>query len=276
MNERAGRFASVFTACALGVALLAPHAQGQSQEPAPSLTTDDVMEAPAAVTRDYAAEAAAKTAAAAKETKAARRGYVRVTTARGYSFERPETWRPVENLVPKGAPSFFTVDAIFEDPATGAVATAISVDRETLTTPIDVGNREAVNNLLGTMLSTADDKTPIKILRRDAGEEAERRLQWVRIKAEGTGQAQDGSVVPTTYWVQVAQTPDVLAVIAVGYPSEQADASVAAFHIARTLEVTDAAGPGTNSAGQSGRRDDGTAPEGAAKKDSAGGVRQPQ
>jgi hypothetical protein len=281
MRVRRERFASALAACVLGAGLLTPVAvagpvQNAGQDPVPSLTTDDVMMAPAAVTKDYEARTTATAVAAATESKAAAKGYSRVTTARGYSFERPADWKAVENLVPKGAPSFFTIDAIFEDARTGAVATAISVDRSKLTSPIDVGNREAVNNLLGTMLASGDAKATIKILRREAGEVGESKLQWVRIKAQGSGQAQDGSVIPTTYWVQIAQTPDVLALVAVGYPSDQPDAGVSAYHIARTLEVTNVAGSEKGSPGESATRDAGAAAEGPAKKNSAGGVRQPQ
>src|SRR5262245_49393364 len=112
----------------MGAALLAPPV-GAWQQGTPSLTTDDVVRQPDSTTnvnvaageaaRERAeADAAAKAAAA---NSAASAGYAKVDTASGYTFERPEAWKRVENLESAGAPSFFKYDAVFQDPDSGAV-----------------------------------------------------------------------------------------------------------------------------------------------------------
>ena len=213
------------------------------QEPVPSLQTDDVIFYPHSDTNANSASAAAAAAAAkAEEAKAgatgpAEPGYVRVATASGYSFERPATWTAVPELVAKDAPGYLRYDAIYQDPRTGSVISAISVDRTQLQTPIDVADPKSVNTLLATMLNPTGAKEGVKLFRQTTGA-TKNGAKWMRVKAQGTGKAVDGSTIDTTFWVQMIQTDTILALVAVAYPSQQQDlAAQAAFHTVRTLEV---------------------------------------
>ncbi|MBK6313623.1 MAG: hypothetical protein IPF53_04695 [Blastocatellia bacterium] len=220
-----------------------PVVASDGQDPVPTLRTDDLVYYPPSDT-NTASAAANKEAAAAKaaEGKAeasgkAEPGYVRVATASGYSFERPATWTSVPDLIAKDAPGYFRYDAIFQDPKTGSVISAISVDRAQLLTPIDVADPKTVNTLLATMLNPTGAKEGVKIFRQTTGA-TKSGAKWLRVKAQGTGKSVDGSSVDTTFWVQLIQTDAVLALVAVAYPSQQQDlAAQAAFHTVRTLEV---------------------------------------
>jgi len=257
----------------LGASLLATPAAAQ-QDDNPTLTTDDVLGTKDSVTNANAVTAEEAAAADAKPTAApAAEGYERVTTASGYTFERPLTWKRVENLESKGAPNYFKYDAVFQDPATGAVISAVSVDRSQLDSPIDITDAKAVNELLATMLNPANKKNAVKIFRQVSGAESNG-SKWVRIKAQGNGQAVDGSVVDTTFWVQLVQSDAKLALVAVGYPSASPEAVAEhAFHTVRTLEIANASGTGAAGGPEPGATNDGTAPK--KKKNGAGGVRKP-
>jgi hypothetical protein len=248
------------------------------QDETPSLTTEDVLRTPDSTTNaniaaEEAAAARAEDEAAAKaESGAASAGYTRVVTPSGYSFERPEGWKRVESLESKGAPSFFKYDAIFQDPKSGAVISAVSVDRSALESPIDISDPQSVNQLLSTMLNPANAKDGVKIFRQVPGT-APNGTKWLRIKAQGNGQATDGTVVDTTFWVELIQSDSQLALVAVGYPTAQQDAvGEAAFHTVRTLEMENAPGPAAPAADRDrGAVDAGTTTR---KKNSAGGLRQ--
>jgi hypothetical protein len=267
------RIASMLGACLLGTTLLAPvalsqAAQGSKQDDTstPTLTTDDLRDVPGAIIPRPTAEADKKPETTS--AKSATKGYTTVTTKSGYSFERPDSWKPV-TLSSKGAPTFFNVDAVFQDSKTGAVATAISVDRSKLKSPVDIADKSAVNTLLGPMLNAGDAKATVKVQSRETGEIPDKNLEWVRIQAEGKGQMQGGGTVASTFWVQMVQTPNLLALIAVGYPSSQQTASNAALHTVQSLEVTDA------SRSESGRGARPKPTEKPVQKDSAGGMRTP-
>jgi hypothetical protein len=261
----------------LGAGLLAAPAVAGQQDAA-TLTTEDVLRTPNSRTNVNAAEAAdaaAKAAAAPKPAASeapASEGYTRVVASSGYTFERPEGWKRVENLESKGAPSFFKYDAVFQDPSTGAVISAVSIDRSQLDSPIDISDTKSVNQLLSTMLNPANLKQGVKIFRQVTGSDPNG-TKWLRIKAQGNGQALDGSTVDTMFWVEVAQSATNLALVAVGYPTaKQNDVNVAAFHTVRTLEMENGSGPAAAQAGEHGRQPDGTkAPR---KKNGTGGVRE--
>jgi hypothetical protein len=260
-----------------GLLAAAPWARA-AQDQAPTLTTEDVLDAPESATTANevaAADAARKAEADAKvaaDKAAATPGYVRVSAPSGYAFERPAKWKAVENLEPKGAPSFFKIDAVFQDPKTGSVVTAISVERAKLSSPVDIADEKSVEKLLSSMLNPANSKDGIKIMRKTSGEQ-EDGGKWLRVKAQGTGQTADGAVVSTTFWVQLAQTKDRLALVAVGYPSSQGEAAgVAAFHTVRTLEMSNGAGSSSTAAGPAGGGQPAAKP--TKKKNSAGGLRQ--
>lgn len=234
---------------ALACACAGPASAQDGQEPPVSMTTDDVIFAEHSETKAInaatAAEAAAKEAEAAASPAAkggsrASAGYVRVITSSGYSFERPNAWAPVPDLIAKDTPGYFRYDAIFQDPKTGAVVSAISVDRTQLQTAVDVGDPNSVNTLLATMLNPGGAKDGVRIFRQTTGTTGA--AKWLRVKAQGTGRAVDGTAVDTTFWVQFVQTDAVLAMVAVAYPTGQADlAARDAFHTVRTLEVEGAA-----------------------------------
>jgi hypothetical protein len=277
INRRTGGVI-LLSAGLLAAAPWARAGDGAGQAPTPTLTTEDVRGVPESATNANdvaAAEAALKAEADAKATAAkagVSPGYVRVTAPSGYVFERPAEWTAVENLEPKGAPSYFKIDAVFQDPKTGSVITAISVERAKLASPVDVSDEKSVAKLLSSMLNPADSKDGIKVLRKVAGEQGDG-AKWVRVKAQGSGQTADGAVVPTTFWVQLAQTDDRLALVAVGYPTSQGDAAgVAAFHTVRTLEINN----GSGSAAALDRPAAGGQPAAkpAKKKNSAGGMRK--
>jgi hypothetical protein len=260
----------------LAASLFATPAAARQQDANPTLTTDDVRSTADSVTnanREREAEAETEAAKAAEKAgPPVSAGYERVTTETGYTFERPSTWKRVENLESKGAPSYFKYDAIFQDPATGAVISAVSVDRSQLDSPIDVTDTKAVNQLLATMLNPANKKDAVKVFRQVSGVEANG-TRWIRIKAQGNGQAVDGSVVDTMFWVQLVQSDAKLALVAVGYPTAKQDAvAETAFHTVRTLEILNASptgAPGGSEPGPAG----GPAPK--KKKDGSGGVREP-
>ncbi len=261
----------------MGAALLAPPV-GAWQQGTPSLTTDDVVRQPDSTTnvnvaageaaRERAeADAAAKAAVA---NSAASAGYAKVDTASGYTFERPDAWKRVENLESAGAPSFFKYDAVFQDPTSGAVISAVSVDRSQLESPIDIGDTASVNTLLSTMLNPANVRDGVKIYRQVTGE-TQNGNRWLRIKAQGNGQSTDGTVVDTTFWVQLVQSDTRLALVAVGFPTAQQGAvAQAAFHTVRTLEIQNVAG----SAPTDGETNGSGAATTPRKKNSAGGVRK--
>jgi hypothetical protein len=213
----------------------------------PTLRTEDVLDAPEAVTTRRESEAPAVVATGAVTTRAATKGYVRMTVS-GYSFERPEGWKPIENLEAAGAPTFFKYDAVLQDPDTGAVISAVSVDQASLEAPIDIGNVEVINALLNSMLNPAGAKDGVKLFRQVTGNNPDG-SKWLRIKAQGNGQATDGTVVDTTFWVQFVQSDKKLALVAVGYPTaRQNDVATIAFHTVRTLELENASGPGATPA----------------------------
>lgn len=214
-----------------------------AQEPTPTLHTDDLVSYPHSDTnaRTVAdaklAEAARAEAAVAAASGPAEAGYVRVDSPSGYSFERPETWTPVPDLVAKDAPGYLRYDGVFQDPKTGSVISAISVDRTQLQSPIDVGDSGSVSTLLATMLNPSGSKEGVKLFRQTTGV-SKNGAKWFRVKAQGAGKAVDGSSVDTTYWVQLIQSDSVLALVAVAYPTGQQEAAAQrAFHTVRTLEV---------------------------------------
>jgi hypothetical protein len=226
-------------------------ARALQQDDTPSLTTQDVLDKPDAVTTRREAkppEATATAVGSATAPKPAAKGYTRMKVS-GYSFERPEGWKPIANLEASGTPTFFKYDAVFQDPTTGAVISAVSVDQASLQTPIDIENPQVVNSLLNSMLNPAQSKSGVKLFRQVTGKN-EDGSKWLRIKAQGNGQAVDGSVVDTTFWVQFVQSADKLALVAVGYPTTQQNAvAQIAFHTVRTLEMENAPGPGAAPAG---------------------------
>lgn len=237
------RMKGLLVVACLGTLVVPGFAQN-GQDSTPTLKTDDVVFYPHSDTNAKAAAAADAEAAAkvdgAKPAPAgsADRGYIRVMTASGYSFERPETWTAVPDLVAKDAPGYFRYDAIYQDPKTGSVISAISVDRTQLQTPIDVADPKSVNTLLATMLNPTGAKEGVKLFRQTTGV-SKNGAKWLRVKAQGTGKAVDGSSVDTTFWVQLIQSDTVMALVAVAFPSQQQDlAAQAAFHTVRTLEVT--------------------------------------
>jgi hypothetical protein len=260
----------------LGLSLVSASAATQ-QNDTPSLTTDDVVRTRDSVTNANAAanaEAAARAAAAKPDATLgpAADGYARFKAESGYSFERPDGWKRVENLESKGAPSYFKYDAVFQDPKSGAVISAVSVDRSQLDSPIDISDTKSVNTLLATMLNPANKKDAVKIFRQVTGQ-TQSGARYLRIKAQGNGLAVDGSVVDTTFWVEVAQSDARLALVAVGYPSaKQKEVSEAAFHTVRTLEMEDGAGPAAAPTVDTARKPD--AGKAKRKKNSAGGMRQ--
>lgn len=236
------RMKGLLLATCLGISAV-PALAWQAQEPTPTLHTDDLVLYPHSdtVVNSKAAEAAASKAKADAEKAGpvgtADRGYVRVTTASGYSFERPETWTPVPDLIAKDAPGYLRYDAIYQDPKTGSVISAISVDRSQLQSPIDVSDSKSVNTLLATMLNPSGAKEGVKLFRQSNGV-TKSGAKWLRVKAQGTGKAVDGSTVDTTFWVQLVQNESVTALVAVAFPSQQQDlAAQAAFHTVRTLEI---------------------------------------
>jgi hypothetical protein len=235
MGKGSGRIvavAGVVTLCvglASGVGAQTPATQ---DEDVPTMTTDDVRDVPGAIVAPRPAPTAE-----ISTTKATARGYVRVTTKTGYSFERPASWRLVDNLAPKGAPSYFTSDAIFQDDRTGAVATAMSVDRSKVTGTVDITDRATVDNLVTAMLGAGDPKAAIKISERQTGEIGDKKVNWVRVLAEGQAKAQGGGTVPASFVVQLEQSATLLAVIAVSYPSSQQAARAAALYTVSTLEL---------------------------------------
>lgn len=220
-----------------GLATAAPQSPA-SQDDVPSLTMDDVRDIPGAVVAPRPAATPDVVT-----SRATARGFVRVTTKSGYSFERPSAWKAVDNLAPKGAPSYFTSDAIFQDDRTGAVATAMSVDRSKVTGAIDIGDRATVDNLITAMLGAGDPKATIKIRERQSGEVSDKKISWVRVLAEGQAKAQGGGSVPASFVVQLQQSPNLLAVIAVSYPTSQQGVQTAAMHTVSTIELPDAAAP---------------------------------
>jgi hypothetical protein len=257
----------------LSASVLATPAAARQQDDTPTLTTDDVRSATDSVTN--ANTERERKAAAAKEaepvTAPVSAGYERVTTTSGYTFERPKGWKRVENLESKGAPGYFKYDAVFQDPKSGAVLSAVSVDRSQLDSPIDVTDAKAVNQLLATMLNPANKKNAVKVFRQVNGTE-DNGTKWLRIKAQGNGQALDGSVVDTMFWVQLVQSDAKLALVAVGYPvAKQDDVAEYAFHTVRTLEITNASG--TGAAGEPEPKPAGGATP-KKKKNSKGGVRE--
>lgn len=248
--NRAGVFAALIFGASVAMSPTVIHGQ---QDGVPSLTTDDVRNDPNSVTRARVEAEAAKAAPAetAATTPATRVGYVRVTTPSGYRFERPAAWEPIDDLAPQNAPSFFKYDAIFQDPKTGAVLSAISVDRSQVQSPVDISDAASVNTLLATMLNPTNSKDGVKIFRQLTGD-GPNGAKWLRIKAQGTGQTVDGAIVETLFWVQLIQTESKLALVAVGYPASQQDAAAQpAFHAVRTLEFSDVTG--SESAPEAGR-----------------------
>jgi hypothetical protein len=263
----------LIVAVALGASLFAMPAAAQQQDDNPTLTTDDVHATTDSVTNANTERARAAAAAKAAEpvTAPVTAGYERVTTTSGYTFERPAGWKRVENLESKGAPSYFKYDAVFQDPATGAVISAVSVDRAQLDSPIDVTNSKAVNQLLATMLNPANKKNAVKVFRQVSGTEPNG-SRWLRIKAQGNGQALDGSVVDTMFWVQLVQSDARLALVAVGYPvAKQNDVAEYAFHTVRTLEISNVSATGAAGGAEPGPAS-GTTPK--KKKNGKGGVRE--
>ena len=242
-----------------------------AQDRPESLSTDDVTQAEDSVTSVAAADAAA---AAANEgavvASTAADGYTRVT-ASGYSFERPGKWVQVQNLQTADAPTFFKYDAVYQDPRTGAVLSAISVDRAQATTPIDIADESSVTSLLVAMLNPTGAKEGAKLFKTTSGR-GPNGARWLRIKAQGQGQAVDGTTVETNYWVQFLQTDALLALVAVGYPSSQQDAvGEAAFHAVRTLEIANGRGPAAGDTGSE-PQSDGIAPQ--AQEDSQSSLRE--
>jgi hypothetical protein len=222
---------------------------GLAQQPAnqdedvPSMTTDDLRDVPGAIV-------APKTPATVEvaTSRAAARGYVRVTTKSGYSFEHPTSWRAVDNLVPKGAPPFFTSDASFQDDRTGAAATAMSVDRSKSGT-LDINDRATVDSLVTGLLGGGGDaKSAVQIRERQSGEFPDRKVSWVRVLADGQARAQGGGSVPASFVVQLQQSPTMLAIVAVTYPSSQLAVRNAALYTVSTLELPTASGPGDKAA----------------------------
>lgn len=239
--------------------LLVSPSPAAAQDGTPSLTTEDVTKRPdswtnqnATVETAKAADDAAKAESPAKAVVPVAKGYARVVTGSGYHFDRPEKWTAVQDLEAKGAPSFFKYDAIFQDPKSGAVVSAISVDAGDSGTPIDLSDEGAVDSLLTSMLNPAKSKDGIKIFRRLSGTNPDG-SKWLRVKAQGNGQAVDGSVVDTTFWIQFVQSGTKLALVAVGYPTAQQDTvAQAAFHTVRTLEMEDGSGTAAPERQQSG------------------------
>lgn len=247
------RLKGLLLAACIGAVAFPVFAQ-DGQEPVPSLQTDDLIFYPYSDTNANAAAAAAEAAAAkAEEAKTAvagtaEPGYVRVSTTSGYSFERPDGWAPVPDLVAKDAPGYLRYDAVFQDPKTGSVISAISVDRTQLQTPIDVADPKSVNTLLATMLNPTGAKEGVKLFRQTTGA-SKSGAKWLRVKAQGTGKAVDGSSVDTTFWVQLIQSDSVLALVAVAFPSQQGEAAAQlAFHTVRTLELSTGANPAASAA----------------------------
>jgi hypothetical protein len=272
MKRTRPRAAFGLVACAL--ALLAPGAlaQQESQGDPPSLTTYDVLNIPDAASYEFAtkrAEARARAALAAESSKAAK-GYLRMVSPSGFAFERPESWQAID-IQASGAPGGFKSEAVYQDTSTGAVLTAMSFDRTAAGEALDIANKETVDRVLNLMLNPSNDAaTSVKVIKRETGEEPERGTQWVRVKAEGVSQAEGGGSVPATFWVQMAQSKGLVAVVAVAFPSEQRAAAVPAFHSVRTLEVV-SAGAEDASREASG----GSAPATAPNGDGAGSRRQP-
>ena len=221
------------------------------QDDTPSLRTEDVLDTPDSVTSRRVAEpsVAPDAAAAPGAPKAAAKGYTVTRTASGYSFERPNGWKAVENLEAAGAPTFFKYDAVYQDPVTGAVISAVSVDQASLDAPIDIGNAQIVNALLNSMLNPTESKEGVKIFRQLTGTNKDG-TKWLRIKAQGNGQAVDGAVIDTTFWVQFVQSDKKLALVAVGFPTaQQAAVAQIALHTVRTLEMDNVSGPAAAPAG---------------------------
>jgi hypothetical protein len=253
---------------------LCPVALAQDQSDTPSLSTDDVLMIDDAASFEYSRKRHEARERAAMETLTkASKGYRRVITPSGFAFERPETWEPVENLQASGAPSGFKSEAIFQDSKTGAALTAMSLERTAGLDQTDITNKATVDTVLNTMLNpSGDPKANVKVLRRESGEVTSTGVQWVRVKAEGVSQAEAGGTVPATYWVQMAQTKGLLAVVAVAYPSDQKAAAVPAYHSVRTLEVIDV--PADTPEGEPSTTEPAPAPE-TPKADGSGGVRKP-
>jgi len=244
----------------------------RAQDEPASLSTDDVMKAEDSVTAVSAADAAtAESVAASTVPGTAEDGYARVTAPGGYTFERPEKWIQVQNLQTGDAPSYFRYDAVFQDPRTGAVLSAISVDRAQAATPIDIADENSITSLLVSMLNPSGAKEGAKLFKSTSGKGANG-ARWLRIKAQGQGQAVDGTVVETVYWVQFLQTDALLALVAVGYPTSQQDVvGEAAFHSVRTLEISNARGPAAGDTGSEPRSDGATA---ETKEDSESSMRE--
>jgi hypothetical protein len=238
MRKGLGRFAAATGMVALcSVFVTVGTAQTPaSQDEVPSMSTDDIRDVPGAIVTPRT-----RVASPVVTSRAAAPGFVRVTTKSGYSFEHPSTWKPVENLVPKGAPSYFTSDATFQDDRTGAAATAMSFDRSKVTGSIDIGDRTTVDNLVTAMLGGGDAKANVQIRERQSGELPDKKISWVRILAEGQAKAQGGGAVPASFVVQIGQSPTMLAIVAVTYPSSQAAMQRAAIYTVSTLELPAAA-----------------------------------
>jgi hypothetical protein len=266
----------------------------------PSMTMDDIEGMPERATSLAEAEAeeaeavdADATPATVKTSKRASTGYVRVSSSRGYAFERPTGW-VAEDLEVVSGPTYFSSDAIFRDPKSGAVLTAGSVDRTKLQQPIDIGDPAAVSNFLAKYLNPAGLAEGPRIIKQDSGVLPASGLKWVRVKAEGVAVGEDEEEVDASFWVQMVQNDAMLAVVAVSYPSSNKAAAEKAFHSARTLEITNVSKPaGEQSAGDDGGEATssaeaaapakaataagepaGASPEGT-KKNRAGGVRKP-
>ena len=256
-------------------AIFASAPSASAQDDTPSLTTEDVLKSPQSVTNANAAAAEAAAAAkaeadaeAATGPAPAAPGYTKFVAPSGYAFDRPAEWTPVKNLEPQGAPSAFTYDAVFQDAKTGAVVSAVSVDKSQLGDVFDIGDANAVNKLLSTMLNPANLKQGVKIFRQVTGD-GPHKTKWLRIKAQGNAQATDGRTVDTTFWVQIVQSDAHLALVAVGYPSaREKDASLPAFHSVKTLEMPN---DGRTAPAGSDAADDGKT---AVAKDGAGRVRE--
>lgn len=239
------------------------------QDEVPTMTTDDILRNPDSVTRvnaDVAAEAKASELEAASKRKVSE-GYALFSGPRQYSFERPAAWQPIEL---KSSPGELSLDGSFQDLATGAVVTAISAERNAQQQTVDITKDESVAALLGPMLNPGSKSAEIKILRQTKGA-GDNGVQWLRIKAEGTGQTTDGKSVPTTYWVQMIQIDSRFALVAVGYPTAQPAAAEQAFHTVRTLEFDDVAGS-TSSGAPKTESEAGQQSE--IKKNRAGGMRR--
>lgn len=236
--KRSGTWSALLVGASL---LAAAPAAPARQEGVPTLTTEDVRRDPASVTSATEAEAEAPEAAA-PPSKGPAGGYTLVTTASGYRFERPADWQAIDNLTPENAPGYFKYDALFQDPKTGAVVSAISIDRSQLESPIDVSDTASLNTLLATMLNPTGSKSGVKIFRQVSGD-GPGGSKWLRIKAQGTGQSEDGAILDTIFWVQIVQTEGRFALVAVGFPASQESAvAQAAYHTVRTLEIHDGAG----------------------------------